>query len=111
MNCPKCNKTNDEDAIYCKYCGYLLKQEINTINTEKLIKINYLLSIILGWVGVPLTLISKSNHTFFIGAIGFILPLNLLTSKNKELKKHAIIQILICLTGIITQIILICTIK
>lgn len=106
MKCPKCNKNNDEDSIYCKYCGQPLKTQAPT-NTKKIIKINYILSILLGWIGIPLTLISKTQGTFFIGAIGFLLPLNLLNSNNKNIRKHSIISIIICLTGILIQIILI----
>lgn len=106
MKCPKCKQNNDEDAIYCKYCGHPIKTP-QTTNTKKIIKINYLLSIILGWIGIPITLLSKTQNTFFIGAIGFLLPLNFLNSNNKNLRKHSIIQIIICLTGIIIQITLI----
>lgn len=107
MKCKNCNQENDNDAIYCKYCGYPIHQETKTINTEKLIIINYIISIILGWIGVPITILSKTTNSTFLGAIGFLLPLNLINSDDKKLKKHGIIQLLICITGIITQIILI----
>ncbi len=107
MKCPKCNQNNDEDSIYCKYCGYPIKKQNTITNTKKIIKINYLLSIIFGWIGIPLILISKTQTTFFIGAIGFLLPLNLLNSDDKNIRKHSIIQIIICLIGLLIQITLI----
>lgn len=29
MNCPKCNRENEEGALYCRYCGSLMHQSEN----------------------------------------------------------------------------------
>lgn len=39
MYCPKCGKSNDEGAVFCKYCGAPMSGD-NTISFEKLNKGN-----------------------------------------------------------------------
>ena len=104
--CPKCQKENPEDARYCNYCSYPLEiqEPYQVQNPKKIIIMGYIASIILGWIGVILTILAHGNPRMFIGFFGIILPIGFLKSQNPEIRKHAIIQTIIYLAGLITQV-------
>ncbi len=118
IQCSKCGALNEDNAIYCNQCGYFMRNN-NNFNSYKTyideshvpgetsIKIGYILSIIFGWFGVPLLLLSKSNGGIsFMGFVGLFLPFYLIQSSDNKIKKHGIIQMGICLSGFIVQLLL-----
>ncbi|OWT32860.1 hypothetical protein BGI41_05410 [Methanobrevibacter sp. 87.7] len=121
--CKYCETVNEDWARYCNYCGKPLNeedpnqrytQEFNSpeytnpmnYNEDKIILIGYIISIIFGWGWVPLLLINSLSSVGFIGFFGLFLPFYMINSSNPKIKKHGIIQLLICLSGFLIAILL-----
>lgn len=121
MKCPHCGCENPNSYKYCHDCGCPLnysdfREEYNfksnninqtidfgvmdnVINTKKLIIIGYIIAILFGW-GTLLISLLFGKFGFF-GFFGLFFPGFMLNSQNPSLRKHAYIQLIITLIGII----------
>ena len=131
MKCPYCNSENPDSYKYCHECGCPLNysnfnsnnsnpnfdnfnysnhnksinQNISYTDKKKLIIIGYIIAILFGWGSFIISLLFRSFGFYgFFGFFGLFFPGFMLNSKDKTLKKHAIIQLLITLLGIICTI-------
>lgn len=107
MKCPICGCENSDEYKFCHNCGNPLNFKdydiINIphikINTNKLIIIGYIIAILFGWGNFIFSFLFGSYG--FIGFIGLFFPGFMLNNKDSKIRKHAHIQLVIMITGII----------
>lgn len=123
--CKYCGTVNEDWARYCNYCGKSLlennfdketyTQEFNNTQTytnpinyneDKIIIIGYILSIVFGWGWIPLLFLNALSGIGFIGFFGLFLPFYMINSSNSKIRRHGIIQLLICLSGFVIAILI-----
>lgn len=109
--CNNCGFENQDDYDYCAKCGiplvegaqpkqfYVYRSEAPKINKRNLL-ITYIITIFLSWGGAVLWFISKSSSFTMFTFFGFFLPFYLIQSDNPQIKKHAVIQLIISLAGV-----------
>lgn len=115
--CNYCGTVNEDWARYCNYCGkpliktheekeYTPELEIEKPEPDenKIIKIGYVISIIFGWGWVPLIILNAYNNIGFFGFFGLFLPFYMINSNNSKIRKHGLIQLMICLSGFLMAI-------
>lgn len=103
MNCPKCNKKNSDDSIYCMYCGKELKVE-ETIKTE-ITNTNQSRINPLALAGFIVSMISACTAIFgIIGIVGIVLSavgLSQINKNNERGKGFALAGLIVGILGVV----------
>ena len=106
MKCPVCGCENPDDYKFCHDCGNPLilndlsnSDDFPSFDSKKLIVIGYIIAILFGWGSFILSFLFRSFG--FIGFIGLFFPGFMLNSKDPNIRKHAYIQLVIMIIGII----------
>ena len=104
MNCPKCNRKNSDDSIYCMYCGKELKVE-EKITTEAA-KTNQSRLNPLALAGFIVSMASASIGLLgIVGIVGIVLSAIGLSQINKNNDRGRGFALAGLIVGIISLII------
>ena len=109
--CKNCGYENKDEYDFCAKCGtplveglkpkqVLVYQQDPQLN-KKAVLLAYIVTILLSWSGVIATLFFKTRFLVSFAFFGFFMPFYLLQAPVRKLKMHALIMLVISLTGVV----------
>ena len=116
--CEKCNFENQDDYDYCAKCGtplvgglqpnnFIVFKDVSEENLPvnyKAIAASYIVTIFLSWSGFIVGTLLKNTSLSLFTFFGFFMPFYLIQSRNRTVKRHGIIMLVISLVGVVLSI-------